>query len=447
MEKQVLKQIISTQKERFLTMDSLSPRLISKEDELKLLSKEMVIVSGIRRSGKSSLLNLYYQYLSKKLKFNKDNMMFINFEDERFINFEVQDFDHLFQAYMELYDPNGRMYFFLDEIQNVEAWERWVNRLYEFEDIKIFITGSNASLLQTDLSTSLTGRHRPIRNHCFSFEEYAILKRISFTKNDLYIDKQQTKLNRHLDQYFNLGGFPEALINHDISIVDQYFKDILYRDIITRHKIRNIKEIKQLAIYLISNTGHLNSYANLRNLINATNTTTIKNYIAALEEVYLIHALPLFDYSLKKQIYNVNKYYVTDIGFYHAVGFSFSPDSGRLLENMVLIDLLRQERDIYYWKSVKGLEVDFIVYDKKHITKAIQVCYHLNTENMEREIRSLIKAREEINAKELIIITREQDKIIRISKADIEEQINHFGAKEPLSINVVSYLSWLLEES
>jgi hypothetical protein len=168
MEKQILKSIIATHKERFLSIEKLSPRLVSAEDEAKLLSKEMVVITGIRRSGKSSLLNLYYHFLSKKNKISAENILFINFEDERFIDFSTSDFELLYQAYIELYNPKGMMYFFLDEIQNVKAWERWVNRLYEFNTIKIFITGSNASLLQPELSSSLTGRHRQIRNHCFS---------------------------------------------------------------------------------------------------------------------------------------------------------------------------------------------------------------------------------------------------------------------------------------
>ena len=443
MEKQILKKIITTHRERFFSIDKLSPRFISQEDELKIVSKEMVMVSGIRRSGKTSLLNLYYHYLSKKFKINKNNILFINFEDERFVNFAVEDFDNLYQSFIELFDPKGTKYFFLDEIQHMESWQKWVNRLYELEDIKIFITASNASLLKEDVSVSLTGRHRSVKNHCFSFAEYAVLKRVRFEKEALYIDKQQAKLNRLLEQYFDLGGFPEALINHDIQIVDQYYKDIVYRDIIARYKIRNIKEIKELAVYLISNTGNQNSYDSLRKLIGATNTTTIKNYISALEDVYLIHALPLFDYSIKKQIYNANKYYVTDIGFYHAVGFSFSPDVDRLLENIVLLDLLRQSEDVYYWRSAKGHEVDFVIQNKKKISQAIQVCYHLNTENTDREIRSLIAAREEIDAIELIIITREQNKIIRISEEDIKNQKYHFGANKPVNIKVIPYLEWL----
>ena len=446
MEKHILKSIIATQKERFLTVDKLSPRLLSLEDEAKILAKEIVVITGIRRSGKSSLLNLYYHYLTRRFKIPDTNILFVNFEDERFIDFTPNDFDVLFKAFVELYNPKGKIYFFLDEIQNVAGWERWVNRLYEFEEIKIFITGSNASLLHPELAISLTGRHRQIKNYCFSFAEYAILKKVSFEKNDLYNDKQLINLSRLLEKYLQLGGYPEALINNDTAIVDQYFKDIVYRDIIARNKLRNIREIKELAIFLISNTGNLNSYDNLRKLINATNTSTIKNYIEALEEVYLIIPLQLFDYSVKKQIYNVNKYYVSDIGFYHAVGFSFSPDQGRILENIVFIDLLRKGKDVYYWKSKKGNEVDFVVFNEKNIVSAVQVCFNLTLENMEREVKGLVSARDEIAAQQLTLVTMEQNRTIRIEQEDIDNSKNHFGANTPVSIRVVSYLNWLKEE-
>jgi predicted AAA+ superfamily ATPase len=433
MEKQILKSIITTHKEKFLAIDKLSTRLISHEDEKKLLSKEVVLITGIRRSGKSSLLNLYYHFLSKKNKIDQANILFINFEDERFIDFTVQDFELLYQSYMELYDPKGTKYFFLDEIQSIKGWERWINRIYEFDNIKIFITGSNASLLSSDISNSLTGRNRQIRNHCFSFAEYAILRKLTFDEKSLYSGTQQIKLNRLLHEYINLGGFPEVLKTQDTDIADQYFKDIIYRDIIAKHQIRNIKEIKELALYLISNTGNLNSYANLRKIIGATNTTTIKNYIALLGDVFLIHALPLFDFSIKKQIYNSNKYYVSDIGFYHAVGFSFSPDRGRLLENIILTDLLRLNYQTYYWKSTKGYEVDFLVQKQKNNILAIQVCYHLTNENMEREVRGLISAKEELFAQELIIITMDQNSF---DTAFLQESYPY--------IKVISYLNWLL---
>lgn len=444
MEKQFLKSIIFTHKERFLAIDKLSARLVSQEDEEKLLSKEVVLLTGIRGSGKTSLLNLYYHFLSRKNRIPKNNILFINFKDERFIDFTVADFELLYRAYIEMAEPKGGKYFFLAEIQQIPLWEQWVKSLSELGDIKVFITTSNAALSDSVLSWIKVGG-KQIKSHCFSFAEYAILNRISFDKKALTIDKQQIKLNILLEKYMSFGGFPEVLKSSDITIADRYFKDIIYIDIIAKHKIRNIKEIKDLALYLISNTGDLNSYANLRKIIAATNTTTIKNYMILLKDVFLIHSLPLYDYSVKKQIYNSNKYYVSDIGFYHAVGFSFVPDRSRLLENVVLIDLLRLSYDVYYWRSKKGYAVDFVIQRNKKISTAVQVCYHLNNENIVREVRGLVSARAELLAQELVIVSMDQNRTIHILQEDIDASQNHFGAKAPVDIKVVSYLNWIVE--
>ncbi|MEA3318212.1 MAG: ATP-binding protein, partial [Bacteroidota bacterium] len=375
MTKEVLKSVIISQKEKFLSKSELINRAILDKEKKKILAREVVFITGVRRSGKSSLLYLIYKYLSKLNKIPVSNILFINFEDERFINFTVADFDSLYRSFLEIENPKGKKYLFFDEIQNIKGWERWINRLYEFEDTKIFITGSNASLINSDISTSLTGRNRQIQNYTFSLLEYAKLKKIEVSLKTLLSDNKRLGINRLLNKYFDIGGFPEALKSGDTEIVDQYFKDIIYRDIIAKYSIRNIKEIKELALYLISNTGNINSYENLRKIINASNASTIKNYISVFQDVFLIYALPLFNYSIKKQIYNPNKYYASDIGFYHAVGFSFSADNGRLLENLVLFDLLRNEYEVFYWKSKKAFEVDFVVHFKKKISHAIQVCF------------------------------------------------------------------------
>ena len=429
MTKEVLKSIIISQKEKFLSKTNLINRYILGKEKKKLLAREVVFITGIRRSGKSSLLYLIYKHLSKLNKISVSNILFVNFEDERFINFTVADFDSLYRSFLEIENPKGKLYLFFDEIQNINGWERWINRMYEFENVKIFITGSNASLINSDISSSLTGRNRQIQNYTFSVFEYAKLKKIEINSKTLLSDNKRVNINRLLNKYFETGGFPEALKSGDTEIVDQYFKDIIYRDIIAKYSIRNIKEIKELALYLISNTGNINSYENLRKIINATNASTIKNYISAFQDVFLIYALPLFNYSIKKQIYNPNKYYAGDIGFYHAVGFSFSADKGRLLENIVLFDLLRNEHEVFYWKSKKKYEIDFVVYYKKQITQAIQVCYYLSNENRDREIRGLIAAADELNTENLLIITHEQNDSISF---------------ENNKITVISYLNWLL---
>lgn len=430
MEKNLLQNIIVSQKEKFIAKHSLVNRRIIGKEIKKILSREIVFITGIRRSGKSSLLYLIYKYYSINEKVPEENVLFINFEDERFINFTLSDFETLFQSYLEIENPRGKKFFFLDEIQNIKGWERWVARLYEFEDIKIFITGSNASLTDSDISTLLTGRNRHIHNFTFSIPEYANLQKVELTSKTLLSDNGMVKVNRLMNRYIETGGFPEALKTDDIEIVDQYFKDIIYRDVVARHKIRNIKEIKELAIYLITNTGNLNSYDKLRKIIGATNTSTIKNYISVLQEAFLIYALPLFDYSVKKQIYNPNKYYVSDIGFYYAVGFRFSEDKGRLLENLVLLDLFRNSKEVYYWKSKKGYEVDFVIHEKKQIAHAIQVCYHLSNENQEREVRGLIAAADELKPKEFLIITMNQNDTIHTHN---------------INITIISYINWIIK--
>ncbi len=430
MEKEVLKSIIVSHKEKFLSKSDLTDRDIIAKEQKKLLAKEVVFITGIRRSGKSSLLYLLYKYLSSAHQIPTRNILFINFEDERFINFRVDDFDALYRAFLEIENPAGKKYLFFDEIQNINGWERWVNRLYEFEDAKIFITSSNASLINSDISTSLTGRNRQLQNYTFSFFEYTKLNQKEITQRSFLSDNEKVVIARLLTNYLGTGGFPEALKANDLDIVDQYFKDIIYRDIIAKYNIRNVKEIKELALYLISNTGNINSYENLRKIIGATNVSTIKNYLSAFQDVFLIYALPLFAYSVKKQIYNPNRYYAGDIGFYHAVGFRFSADKGRLLENMVLLDLLRNNHEVYYWKSKKGFEVDFVVSKKRQIVKAIQVCYYLSNENRDREVRALLAAANEIGAKSLQIITYEQNEEIKT---------------ESVSIEVISYLHWLMK--
>ncbi len=430
MEKFLLQNIIISQKEKFFAKHSLVSRIVLEKEVKKILSKEIVFITGIRRSGKSSLLYLIYKYLSTRGNVPDENVLFINFEDERFINFTVRDFETLFQSYLEIENPQGKKFFFLDEIQNIKGWERWIARLYEFENVKIFITGSNASLTDSDISTVLTGRNRHIHNYTFSVPEYALLQKVELNSKTLHSESGIVKVNRLMNKYFETGGFPEALKTNDIEIIDQYFKDIIYRDVVARHKIRNIKEIKELAIYLITNTGNQNSYDKLRKIIGANNTSTIKNYISFLQEAFLIYALPLFDYSVKKQIYNPNKYYISDIGFYHAVGFRFSEDNGRLLENLVLLDLFRNSKEVYYWKSKKAYEVDFVVHEKKRITHAIQVCYHLSNENQEREIRSLIAAADELKPKEFLIITMNQNNTINTHN---------------IKITVISYINWIVK--
>lgn len=432
MNKEELKQLIVSHKHYFLNKKGLSHRENLQRNTDLLKAKEVVFISGIRRSGKSSLMHLAYLEYAKQLKIKDSNLLFINFEDERLFQFDVSDFETLWQAFLELDNPQGKKYLLFDEIQNVKGWERWINRLYEFEDVKIFITGSNATMLQSDISSSLTGRNRQLGLFTFSFREFAALSNTDYMRKNLYDEKAMIKINRLLEKYMSLGGFPEVLKQNNVALSDQYFKDIIYRDIIGHYNIRNNNEVKALALYLINNTGKIASYKRLASLIEAKNVTTIKNYIDIFQDVYLILPLALFSSSLRKQLYNPKKYYVSDIGFYHSVGFSFSPDYGRLLENLVVLDLLRQEKDVYYWHSKKGHEVDFVIQHKNTISQAIQVCYILNKENQDREVRALLEASKQLNVDKLHIITMGQKETV---------------VEEGKTIEILPYAHWLLMSS
>ena len=415
-----IKSILLTHKKRFLSKKRLIKREVLENIEAKLDSREIVFISGIRRSGKSSLMALIATYLLENKDIKRENVLFVNFEDERFVNFTVDDFERLYQSYLELENPSGKKYLFFDEIQNIENWERWVNRLYEFEDVKIFITGSNASLISSSVSTSLTGRNRQIDLHTFSFKEYLRLEKKEYNERDLLLSENVVELKRAFTDYMEYGGFPEVIKNKDITLADQYFKDIIYRDVISNYNLRNVKEIRELSLFLITNSGSLSSYEILRKTIDAKNSTTIKNYLNILEDVYLICSLSKFDFSVKKQIYNPNKYYVSDLGFYHAVGFKFSENMGRILENLVFEQLLRWDMELYYWKTESGLEVDFVTKEHSKLSNAYQVTYSLTQENRERELRSLNAISKEITGINCYILTYEQEETINTENGKIE---------------------------
>jgi len=431
MHKEKIKQLIIEHRDRFLKATELIERDIQQVVRPLLLQREIIVISGVRRSGKSSLLKLISNDIRKTQQVPDKNTLYLNFDDERFIEFRHTDFELLFETYIELFQPEGRKYFFLDEIQNIQGWERWVNRLYEFEDVKIFITGSNATLLSSEIASALTGRNRQILNFPFSFNEFLRFNQIELQSEDFYLREKKVKIKNLFKEYVNVGGFPEVLKNKDLTLLEQYFKDIIYRDVIARYNIRNMYEIRELALFFASNVGTIQSYQKLQNLINVKSLNSIKNYLTILESVYLFTRINLFDYSVKRQIYNPSKVYAIDTALANSIAFNFSQNLGRLYENIVCIELRRQNQEFYYWKSKNNKEVDFLIKKGLRIDSAIQVCKTLSNDKIQkREIEGLLEARQTLNAEQLLILTEdeEQDMII-------ESEI----------IQVIPIWKWLLE--
>jgi len=383
-------------------------RGISREkvEEIKLNKSFALVVAGIRRCGKSTLLN---QILKEQKIF-----YYLNLEDPRLEGFKLTDFNTAEEIFNEIYGTGG-VYFF-DEIQNIEKWEKFIRYLVDRKN-KVMITGSNASLLSRELGTRLTGRHLSYELFPFSYTEF------------LKFSKQKPNAESYSD-YLYKGGFPEFLKDNDETLLHELLRDVLMRDIVNRFGIKNTAILNKLAIYLLTNVGKEFSANSLKKMLEVKSVQTIIDYISYLEDSYLIFTIPKFSYSYKKQQVNPKKVYSIDNGLSYANSVSFSKDKGKMLENEVFLNLRKKYKEIFYFQKDK--ECDFIIKEKEKVIQAIQVCYDFNKENRDREISGLLEAMNELKLKQGLILTHNQE-----DKFEIE-------GKE---IILMPVWKWLLEES
>ena len=433
MERNKIKELILEYRERFTSPDdSLIPREIQKTIQSYLSSKEIIFITGTRRGGKSSVMKLICADLIKDHLIPLTNILYLNFEDERFVEFKVNDFNLIYEVFLEENNPNKKSYFFLDEIQNIPEWEKWVNHLYEMYQIKIFITGSNRNLLNSEVASTLTGRNRVITNFPFSFREFLQYKEIKYDDQSLYITADRARIKNTFQEYLKLGGYPEVIINNDRTLLEQYFKDFIYRDILPRYTIRKNKALRELCLFLASNIANIHSYKKLQQLVDAKSLNTIKHFLEIFEEVYLFFQVDLFDYSIKRQIYNPSKIYTIDTALSQSVSFQFSKNNGHIYENLVFLELKRKNKELYYWKDEKGREVDLAIRSGREIEEMIQVCYNMSNPNTRnREIQALIKAHQEFKKSKLTLITDDEE--------DIYQSGNIF-------VNIIPLWKWLIKD-
>ncbi|MEA1925313.1 MAG: ATP-binding protein [Candidatus Altiarchaeota archaeon] len=407
MEKTRLRQVITDHQEFFRREENMIDRDINLNYLLK--GKEIIIISGIRRCGKSTLLKI----ISKRIKGEK---LFINFDDIRLTDFTKNNFLDIEDLAYELLGTDDITYFF-DEIQNAEHWERWVNNLHG-KNKKIFLTGSNSKLLSSEISTYLTGRNKVLKLSPFSFKEFLKLNEIKNDNLTRIPTKEKNKIFKLFLQYFEAGGFPVICRNEDIELSKQYFEDILNKDVLTRYQIRHIKEVKDLVIYLFSNTGKTYSYSTLKKITGIKSLSTIKNYIDYLRNVFLLYTINRFDYSIRKQKVSSSKPYIADNSFFKTISFNFSENRGRRMENLVFLQLLRQNKEVYYHNKKK--ECDFVVKQGLGISEAIQVCFDLSDQGVrKREIGGLLEAMTSYKLKTGLILTLDSEDELEIENKKI----------------------------
>lgn len=371
--------------------------------------KEITILIGVRRSGKSTLMYQMVDFLlSKGIK--PEQIFFMNLEDRQLLNDSLED---IYSAYKENINPREKSYIFIDEIHRKERWESWIRKKYDLgHECKFVISGSCSYLLKKEYSTLLTGRNLTFEVFPLSFEEFLLFKGMNLDKEKLkkgiVTDKTRYEILNYLKEFIEFGGFPEIFFskeNYKMKILKQYFDDILYKDIIDRYNI-NGQKARDLALFLITNFTSNISLRNIRHSLGLS-YDLIKDYIHYYTESFLFFVVEHFSYSLKEQKTRASKIYCIDNGLRNSVSFKFSKDEGKLVENIVFVELKRREKEVYYWKD-KG-EVDFVIKDK-NVLIGINVSYSNDIDK--REINSLLEFKDKFRerAGKLIIITKNLEK-------------------------------------
>ena len=373
---------------KYLELNKNSAKRFVDEKSVSPLPSFARIITGVRRCGKSTVV---------QMNFLKKSAFYLNFEDTSLYGFDTKDFEILNEAIEKFSEKNSCKYLCFDEIQSVNGWEIFVHRKLE-ENYLVIVTGSNASLLSWELGTRLTGRHLDYEMFPFSFQEFCVLKKLKVNTNSF-------------SKYLTQGGFPEAIKNESDEILQRLFDDILTRDIAVRHSIRDVRTLKILSLYLASNCGNLISGSKLSAQLGIKTNVTILEYLSYLEQCYLFFFVPKFNYSAKAQSVNPKKVYCIDTGMIQSVTLSSNADMGRMLENAVFIELRRRTKNIWYY-SESSFECDFLYGHDSVPENAVQVCYELTSENREREVRGLVETcRKFPGVKPLIVTFNQKDKI------------------------------------
>jgi hypothetical protein len=400
----------------------LQERYVERELDVQHPSHDLIrVVLGPRRAGKS--------FFAMRLVQSTGHFGYVNFDDERLT--ELDDYDALITALDGLYEQPRHL--LLDEVQNLPRWELLVNRLQR-QGYRLVVTGSNAHLLSSELATHLTGRHLPIVLFPFTFVEYLRSLERSLT------DQEKAQALR---TYIEIGGYPEPLMKEipHRDYLTTLLRSILYKDVVVRHRIRAPQGLEDMTTYLMTNVAQRYSLNSLVKATRLRSVHTVEKYLRHLEEAFIFFSLRRFSFKVREQTRANRKIYCTDNGMVTSSSFRFSPDLGKLYENVVAITLRRHEMDgtieCFYWQSSQQEEVDFVVKQGTRITQLIQVCVSVDAPRTKaRETRALLKASSELGCKDLVILT---------DSTEAEEDASWYGTVG--RVRYVPVWKWLLANS
>ena len=420
MNTQTLLSIVADQREELLANDYSELCRRPEESQFDLKSNMAQVVIGVRRCGKSTLCEMF-------LKQKDVEFAYVNFDDDRLGDMNSNDLDRLLEA---LYMTYGEFeYLFLDEIQNIEGWPLFVNRLLR-QKLHIFITGSNSKLLSNELSTHLTGRNNKVELYPYSFSEYCAMKKVDTTSLST---KAKALRKGALHEYLQQGGFPELFNESNRrGYINGLLDAIIRNDIAKRFKVRNVEALRRISAYLADNYSQEFVAKTVGELFGVSNHTA-ENYYSYLKEAFLLVGVNRFSYKSKDRVRN-EKVYVVDTAFVTERKDNFSLENiGRKLENIVCVELLRRYRpaycDVFYYKDASS-QVDFVIAKDGNVQELIQVSYDISTEKTRnREIRGLKNAAKKLNCNNLTLVTFEEHETIE---------------EDGCTINVIPATEWLL---
>lgn len=418
---EALRQVVMEQQEeitRFRTLP-LTERDKAKEIENVIDKPWIKVIMGIRRCGKSMIC---HQALRNKL------YGYLNFDDERLIGLSATDLNKMLQFLLEV-NPEIKVLFF-DEIQNVEGWELFINRLQR-QGYNILITGSNSKLLSKELATHLTGRYIAIELSPFSFREFLRAKKFQWTLSSLHKTQDKAILYTYLNEYMHKGGFPDMVIEgYNAAYLRELYDKIISRDITYRYHVKYSNTLKEMAIYSHANLANRITLHKIKNTFDINSIHTVKNYYQYLSDAYLVLLVHAFSFKYKEQIKQPKKIYTIDNGFSSAISPKFTQDLGAALENLVFQELYRRGSAFAYY-STGDCEVDFVVHENRQVTALIQVAMSLeDPDTRKREIKALVKATKHVRCSHLILITWEEEG---------QEEI------DDLKIDILPIWKWLLD--
>lgn len=412
--------------------EKILPEVISREADLlnyaDFKPNKVIVITGFRRTGKTYLLFHLIQRLLKEK--NKEQIVYINFEDER-IPLKTEFLTNFLPTIKQTYDKHLE-FLFLDEVHNIPEWSRWLRRIHDTEKIRIFVTGSSSKMSSREIPTELRGRFIEVKVFPLSFKEYLRFKNIGI---DLKIvdqsENEKAKIIKAFSDYLEIGGMPEVVLADEarkIDIIHNYYNTVIRRDIIERFKIRNEESLKALLSLLLNSTSYSISklYNTLKSLNFEVGKGTVQSYLSYIENSYFLYGLPLFSFKIKDQLQYPRKIYFIDNGFITALSSKFSKNLGRLYENLVFLELNRRlarssKQEIFYWRNQQKEEVDFIINEGLKVKQLIQACYDITDyDTRKREVKALLKASNELKCNNLLVITEDKEGLEKVENKKIK---------------------------